>query len=136
MVFNITEWFWHIYLQLYSCIKDINPENGRIIGRNMLVKILQSEYNIHLMCICRLLIHFIHLINSRNMEHIKIIEWNGLSQIHFIVCSVSVWVISFNMSFQEMTYSVVFRKVNQSALFYLIFLASVLLLTHVETELK
>jgi len=39
-MFSIMEQLWNIYLQYYSCIKKYYPEDGQIIGRNMLVKIL------------------------------------------------------------------------------------------------
>jgi len=48
-----------------------HPVDDQIIGRNMLIKILQiktlHQIKVHLL----LLIHFINRINSRNLEHNK-----------------------------------------------------------------
>ena len=49
------------------------PEDDCIIGRNMLVNIINKwRYIITLKCICWFFIYFTNLINVRNMVHIKI----------------------------------------------------------------
>jgi len=52
--------------------QNLHPKDGWTTGLNTLVKILEIKCITKLKCICWFLIHFIYLINARNMKYIKI----------------------------------------------------------------